>query len=79
MAFCLFITGVIINFVFPFLYAYYGFRIHQSYKKGIGAIEQASNKYDTVFLTCKYTVGGLQLVSAIFMLWAIYRIYTAIK
>lgn len=79
MTITMFIVGSLINFIVPFMYAYYGFRLNNALKKDNATIVEVHEKYYQPFRVMKYSIGALQLLSALFMLWAIARLYRSIK
>jgi Ca2+/Na+ antiporter len=61
------------------MYAYYGFRLNNSLDKDLETVERIHDKFAKPFKAFKYSIGVLELVSALFMLWAIGRLYLSIR
>lgn len=67
------------NVLAPVGYAYWGAVINDSLVKSIPEIEDTWDRARTPFFVFKYLICALQLISGLFMLWAIKRLNSSIK
>lgn len=76
----LFIVGLILNFLAPAGYAYYGIKVNDTLTlEDLQLMEETYQKYKSGFFIFKYSVTALQVISGLFMLWAIKRLWSSIK
>lgn len=74
----IFISLSTINVLVPVLYAYFSFQINVSVRDPPAEQQAVWEANYIQFYTFKYLIGVDQSISAIFMLWAVIKLYVAI-
>ena len=71
----LFVLGLILNLIAPVGYSYYGYEINNTLTLTDEVQIEKYNSYRTQFYAFKIAIAALQVISGIFMIWAIKRLY----
>ena len=75
----LLVIGLIFNIYIPICYGVFGYKINSGYVHDPPNPDEIYQEYRKKYITSKYMVGALQLISAFFMLYAIVKIWFILR